>query len=376
MAGFAVFTAASAACAAAPSLALLIAARAAQGLGAAALVPCSLTLLTHAYRQDADRAKAVALWAAGASVALAVGPLAGGILIHGIGWRSIFLINLPIGIAGVWLTLRHAADTSRVEARSLDLPGQIAVIVTLGALAAATIESGRLGALHPLVIAGFVAAAVAAPVFVAIEARQASPLLPLPLFKNPTFSAATAVGLLVNVAYYGLIFVLSLFFQQAKGYAALAAGLAFVPMTAGVLATNLVAGHVAAKLGPRPPMILGQVVFIAGCLCLLGITPATRFGSICWPLLLIGGGLGLVVPPMTSAVLGAVAPEKSGVASGTLNATRQAGSVIGVAAFGSIFASQSSVALGMRDVLAASAVLLLIGCALAGGFVGRAPRGR
>ena len=213
IAGFVLFTLASAACGLAPDLGVLIAARAVQGIGAAVLVPCSLTLLNHAYPDPAGRAKAVGLWAAGASCALSAGPLIGGLLTASLGWRSIFFINAPIGVLGIALTARWASETSRARDRGVDLPGQTAAIVALVALAAAMVEGGRRGFADPAVLGGFLLAAVAAAGFVVIESRSARPMLPLGLFRSRTFSAATAIGLTINIAFYGLIFVFSLYFQ-------------------------------------------------------------------------------------------------------------------------------------------------------------------
>ena len=192
MAGFAIFTAASVACALAPDAAILIAARCVQGLAAAILVPNSLALLSHAYVDEKARGRAVGVWAAGASLALTAGPLIGGGLITLIGWRSIFFVNLPIGLAGLWLTWRFAGETTRSAQREIDLPGQIAAIAALGTLAGAIIEGGSLGWKNPFVIAGFVASALFATLFVWREARAPQPMLPLSLFRNRVFASASA----------------------------------------------------------------------------------------------------------------------------------------------------------------------------------------
>src|ERR1700761_1550035 len=205
MAGFAIFTAASVACGLAPDAWTLIAARAVQGLGAAILVPNSLALLSHAYGDDKSRGRAVGIWAAGASLTLTAGALGGGGLIALVGWRWIFFVNLPIGLLGLWLTWRFASETTRAPQRELDLSGQIAAIAALGCLAGAIIEGGAIGWRNPFVIAGFAASAVLAVLFVLQERRAPQPMLPLTLFANGTFSAAALVGLLVNVAFYGLI---------------------------------------------------------------------------------------------------------------------------------------------------------------------------
>src|SRR3569832_2324935 len=215
MTGVAIFTAASRACAVAPTAAILIAARCMQGLAAAILVPNSLALLNHAYTDPKARGRAVGFWAAGASVTLTSGPFVGGALIALVGWRAIFLVNLPIGAAGLWLAWRYADETPRLAQRELDLPGQIAAIATLGTLAGALIEGGVLGWSHPLVIMGFVAAAVIGVLFVWREARAPQPMLPLSLFGHRMFALTALVGLLYNVAFYGLIFVLSLYFRRA-----------------------------------------------------------------------------------------------------------------------------------------------------------------
>src|SRR6185312_11093232 len=178
MAGFAIFTAASVACGLAPDALTLIVARAVQGLGAAILVPNSLALLSHAYPDDKSRGRAVGIWAAGASLTLTAGPLVGGSLIALVGWRWIFFVNLPIGLLGLWLTWRFAAETTRAPQREVDLPGQLAAIAALGSLAGAIIEGGAIGWSHPWVLAGFTAFAVLAVLFVAQERSARQPMLP------------------------------------------------------------------------------------------------------------------------------------------------------------------------------------------------------
>jgi MFS transporter, DHA2 family, methylenomycin A resistance protein len=364
VAGFALFTAASAMCGLAPSLGALIAARAVQGAGAAVLVPCSLILLNHAYREPGDRARAVGFWAAGASVALSAGPLVGGALIATLGWRAIFFINVPVGLVGIRLALRHAHETPPAPGHRLDLPGQACAVVALAVLAAALVEGGRLGWTQPAVLAGLAVALCALCAFVAIEARSAAPMLPLRFFRSRTFSAATAMGLLLNVAVYGLIFVLSLYFQRAQGRSALATGLAFAPMTGIVMATNIGAGRLARRVGARPVMLLGAVLAAAGCAGLAFVGTGTPYVAMVVQLVAFGAGVGLVVPLMTSELLGSVDRARSGAASGTLNTMRQTGSVIGVALYGSLVAGASIVG-GLHAALGVSVGALLCTGALA-----------
>jgi MFS transporter, DHA2 family, methylenomycin A resistance protein len=360
MAGFAIFTAASVACALAPNATVLIVARAIQGLGAAILVPNSLALLNHAYPDAKLRGRAVGIWAAGASLALTAGPLVGGGLIALVGWRSIFLVNLPIGIAGLWLTWVYATETTRYQQREIDLPGQIAAIAALGCLAGAIIEGGTLGWSHPLVIAGFVASAVLAILFVWQEKRAPQPMLPLSLFSHRIFALTSLVGLLVNVAFYGLIFVFSLYFQRVNGMSPFATGLAFVPMMGAVLPVNLVAARVAERIGAPVTIAVGAALAACGCLALLGIGQGTPYWATCGQLIVIGAGLGLLVPPLTSTLLGSVEKSRSGIAAGVLNATRQTGSVLGVALFGSLAGQANAFIAGAHASLLISAALLLI----------------
>jgi MFS transporter, DHA2 family, methylenomycin A resistance protein len=364
VAGFLLFTIASALCGVAPSLATLIAARAGQGVGAAVLVPCSLTLLNHTFSDPDDRARAVGLWAAGASVALAGGPLIGGLLIASLGWRAIFFINAPIGVVGILTTLRFAPETTRQEDESVDVPGQLAAVIALASLAGATIEGGSRGFADPAVLTGFAVSIAAGAAFLRIESRRRAPMLPLGLFRSPTFSAATAIGLLVNIVFYGLIFVLSLYFQRLEGYSAIETGLAFVPTTAAVMAGNLLAGRAAARFGPRAVLGVGALLMIAGLVALLGIGSGSSYASLAVQLAAIGFGLGLIVPVMTSSLLGSVDAERSGVASGTLNTARQTGSVIGVALFGSLIGtdlvSGLHVALAISIALAAATALFAL----------------
>jgi MFS transporter, DHA2 family, methylenomycin A resistance protein len=366
--GFAIFVAASLACAIAPALWVLILARLCQGIGAAILVPNSLALLNHAYPSEGERHRAVGIWAAGASFSLTAGPLVGGALIALIGWRSIFLINLPIGLTGIWLTLRYANETTRSSARRLDIPGQIAAALALGCLAAATIEGGQRGWSDSWVLGGFATFAALAALFLAIEFKSKAPMLPLALFRKPAFSATSLTGLLVNIGCYGLIFVFSLYFQRLNHLSPLWTGLAFAPMMAAVVVTNLLAARVVTAIGARLTIAAGLALTAASCVGLLWIEEGTRYAALCAQLIGLGAGLGLLVPPLTSTLLGSAAKQYSGVASGVLNAMRQTGSVLGVAVFGSLLGGAAGFIGGLRIALLMSAALAL--CALVAVMIG------
>ena len=360
--GFTLFTLASMACGAAPALGVLIGARAIQGVGAAVLVPCSLALLNHAHPDPRARGRAVGVWAAGASVALSGGPLVGGVLIGTLGWRAIFFINVPIGAAGIVLTLRHATETPASTARSVDLPGQILAVLALALLAGGVIEGGSAGFAAPGVLAALAGAVVCGVAFVIVEHRRRTPMLPLSLFGSAAFSVPTAIGLLINVAVYGLLFILSLFFQRVQGLSALQTGLAFVPMTALVLGANLVAGRMSGTRAARRTVAAGGALAGVGAAGLLGAGPHSAYLTMVLQLAAIGVGIGLIVPVITAALLGSVDASRSGVAAGTLNTARQTGSLLGVAICGSLGASGFThglhEALLMAAVLSAAVVIL------------------
>lgn len=362
IAGFALFTAASVVCAAAPTLAVLIAARAVQGIGAAVLVPNSLALLNHAYADARERSRAVAFWASGASFTLTLGPLAGGVLIHLFGWRSIFLVNLPLGLLGLWLTARYAKETPGNAVRRIDLPGQISAVLALGLFASVLIDGGQAGWTHPHVLFGFTLAMTVAAVFIGIEYWSDHPMLPLGMFNNRTFRASTITGVLVNIAFYGLIFVFSLYFQRVHQLSPLWTGLGFVPMTVACFIANLNIGRISGRFGDRKCIVTGTALILLGCLVILGIEPDTNYVWLLPSFILMGGGLGTMVPPLTHALLGSVDKARSGIASGVLTSSRQTGSVLGVSLFGSLIATAPMMIHGTRIALGISAGVLLLSC--------------
>ncbi|SAL22481.1 major facilitator transporter [Caballeronia peredens] len=368
--GLALFALASLACAFSRDAPQLIAARALQGIGAAGMLPNSLALLNAACGHDRRlRARAVGLWTAAGAVSIAAGPIVGGVLIAAFGWRSIFWVNLPICAAGIAATLMWIADgrpDSPSRTRGIDLPGQALAIVALAAFVGAVIELRPLGIAHPFVWGGLVLALAAGAAFIAIERRSASPMLPLTLFGERTFSAAVVFGIGVNLTYYGMVFVLSLYLQRVLGHSPLQTGLAFLPLTGGFLISNLASGPVVARFGSRGPMIFGALLDAAGFAALGFVDATTPTAALLVPFLLIPSGMGLAVPAMTTALLGTVGQQRAGTASAVLNTARQAAGAIGVAAFGAL-ASHGEGAEAIVDAVrwsAAISVALLLGAAL------------
>jgi len=331
--GFVVFTLASAACGWSSSLLALIAARLLQGLGAALLVPNSLAMLQHAFPDREQRNRAVGWWGGMGAVSLAAGPVLGGLLVTHLGWRSIFLINLPIGLLGICLTLRHAARVAGHQ-RTIDWTGQGAAILALAALTWALTEAARLGWTHVRVLGSATLAFIALAVFIGIESRIRAPMLPLELFRRPTFVIASAAGVVVNFAYYGLIFVFSLFFQIQQHLSPQMTGLAFLPMTVVLIAVNVLAGRLIARVGPRMLMVLGLLLAASGYLLLMPVSIGGSYGYLVLPMLMAASGIALMVPTMTNITLSSVDASRAGVASGVLNSARQVGGMLGVAVFG------------------------------------------
>jgi DHA2 family methylenomycin A resistance protein-like MFS transporter len=367
IAGFVLFVAASLGCGLAPNAAVLVVARAIQGIGASALVPPSLALLAHACGDDAKRrARAIGLWTAAGGISIAAGPVAGGFLIGWFGWRSIFLVNLPLVAVGIALTLRCVPETPRNgQGRHLDLPGQGLAILALIGLTGAIIEMGPRGWGDGLVLACFAAGLAAAVIFMLVEARSPNPMLPLSFFRNRTFSSAVAVGTLVNLSYYGTIFVLSLYLQQARGYGVIAAGMAFLPLTATFILSNIAAGALVGRFGSRLPMTGGFLVAACGYLLLRKLDGTTPYWLMVPGFLLIPLGMGTGVPAMTTALLSSVERKFSGTASGVLNTARQAGGAVGVAAFGALVGKAHEVIIpGLHTAVTISGGLLVAAAAM------------
>ncbi|MFG1867289.1 MFS transporter [Micromonospora arborensis] len=356
-AGVAVFTIASAACGLAPRLDELIAARLIQGSAAAIMLPSSLALLRQAFPDAAERARAIALWTVGGAVAVAAGPVVGGVLSSTLSWRAVFVVNLPVGIATLAVLTR--AERSPRQATPLDPYGQLTAIVALAALTFAVINGGEDGFGEPVALGCLGLAAVAAAAFVMIEARTAAPLVPLDLFRSRTVTVSVVIGFVVNAAFYGLVFVLSLFFQDVLNMSGTAAGLMFLPMMAVIAGANLASARAAARFGPRMPIAVGQAIFALAMFGLLWMDEGTSRPVIAVMLIPVGLGLGFFVPSLTTILLDDIAADRAGMAAGILNSSRQTGGALAVAVFGALVADRGEFVVGLRVVLSVAAVMLV-----------------
>ncbi|MCW6509766.1 MFS transporter [Lichenifustis flavocetrariae] len=362
--GVGLFALASSLCGLAQGVTTLVAARALQGVGAAVMLPCSLSLINHATQDRLSlRLKAVGLWTASGSIGLAVGPMLGGLLLAIGSWRLIFFINLPICLGAALLSLRAPETPREDKGRGFDPLGQVLAILALGGLTGAVIETHPLGLGHPIVLALFALALVAAPLFIWVEARVATPLMPLSLFRSGTFSTALAYGALANFTFYGMIFVLSLYFQRVRGYDGPTIGFAYLPLMATFVAVNLINARMVRRFGVRACMVGGFLVDALGFALLLLLGPESPYWLALPAFMLMPGGMGTGIPAMIGAMLGSVERARSGIASAVSNAARQAGGAMGVAVFGTL--AGPDLVGGLHAAALLSACLLVVMAAVA-----------
>jgi DHA2 family methylenomycin A resistance protein-like MFS transporter len=272
----------------------------------------------------------------------------------------VFLVNVPVGAAALALALRavpRAAATG--TRRGLDPAAQVLGLAGLAALTLALIKAGSLGWTHPLVLAGFAVAALAAVGFVLVERGSADAMLPLDLFRSPTFSAASVAGMAINLGFYGQLFVVNLYLQQVRGLSPLVAGLALLPELGVVSAASVLSGRVSGRAGVRPTMLVGLAVGAAGLAGLVLAGADTPYPVLVAPLVATGFGMAFTMPAVTTAVVEAAPGERAGIASGVINASRQVGGVVGVALLGTLVARPGAFLAGMHaGVLVAATAFL------------------
>ncbi|KVT70090.1 hypothetical protein WK56_19350 [Burkholderia ubonensis] len=357
IAGLAIFSVASLLCGCAPTMGILIAGRVLQGIGASLLVPCSLSLLTHAYPDGRERAKAIAAWASWGGGALVAGPLAGGLLLQFFDWSSIFLMNVPFTLVGIWLTLRTDKQVSDHGARRLDIAGQGTAALAITLLTAALIEVSRLGIHHLWIRSALAIAMLSAVAFVLIERRTRSPMLPLFLFSNPSFSTISYMFLSGSAAFFGMLFVMGLYFQESVGYTPLQTGIALLPLSICVLAGNVVSGRLLHLIAPMHQMLIGAVIRLVGFVGLVFVDVDFPYPVIAVLLALVGFGGGLGAPMSTSVFMSSVDKPYTGIASGISRATAQIGSALGVAIFGAFIGNPHDMVSGTKLAALCAAVL-------------------
>jgi EmrB/QacA subfamily drug resistance transporter len=367
------FTIASVGCAAAPTLGVLIAARAVQGVGGALLVPGSLAIIEASFHPD-DRGRAIGAWSGLGGAASAIGPFLGGYLVTAASWRLVFLINVPLA-AGVLVAARHVPESRNPEAgQRVDVAGAVAGAIGLGGLTFALIEAGS--KVTPFVLVAGICGVLGLIAFVAIERRTADPMLPLGLFSSRQFTAANIVTVLVYAALGGVFFLLVVTLQQVLGFSPLEAGASLFPATVIMLLFSSRSGALAARIGPRLQMTVGPLIVACGLLLMTRIGVGSTYVADVLPAVLVfGAGLTVVVAPLTATVLGAVDQDFVGVASGVNNAVARVGQLLAVAVLplaagisGDDYLHPPAFADGFHTAVLISAVLTVLGGCVA--FVG------
>ena len=349
LSGVAVFCAGSVIAAVAPDTNILIAGRVVMGIGAAASEPGTLSMIRHLYPDRAERARSLGLWAAVSSLGLALGPLIGGLLVFGWSWRAIFWFNVLFGVlafASAAIVLPESSDP--VGAR-FDVPGFLLGALALGSATFATILGETQGYRTWWIALLYALALLAAIAFVLVELRVANPVLNVRYFKRAAFAGSNIIG---GTAYFGtfaIFFFVALYLQVVGSNSSLGTALVFVPMAVGMVVTSVFTGRWVAAWGPRIPMATGCVLAGVGIILTdVMITPHAGVGDIGWTMFLAGSGIGMAMVPVTSAALGSVPPEHSGMAASTTNTFREIGAVVGVAVLGSIVNGQLTVNLVRR----------------------------
>jgi MFS transporter, DHA2 family, methylenomycin A resistance protein len=370
--GLAVFLVSSVASTAVPSLDTLIMMRAILGIGAAALTPSSLALLAHAFPEPVERARALGIWAAVTGISMAAGPMVGGVLVDFFGWRSIFLLNVSLSILSLVLTMLFLRETPRNEQKNVDLAGQITAFAVIASLTFALMEGGVLYSWSsPIILTAFALALICAVIFLVVEAKGTSPLLPLEIFKNVTVSGGMFAGIAINIGLAWVLFVIPLFLEQVRGLPAHTAGLALLPMMVPLAFNPILTGRITARIGPKIPMTVGFTLAGTGTLLQVWTDTNTNDVVMLISLLLMGIGVSFTIPAMISAVISAVPKQHVGAASGALNSSRQLGAALGIALLGPLLKSSTSFVGGMRVSFVVTTVVLLAGSLLSLLLIGK-----
>jgi EmrB/QacA subfamily drug resistance transporter len=377
MVGLVIFTGASLACGLAPNGSFLIGARVVQGLGGALINPATLSIIAATFAPK-ERGKAIGIWAGVSAMALAIGPLVGGLLTEHVNWNWIFFINVPIGIAGL-LAIPFLVDESRDTSREQrpDVPGLVASAVGLFALTYAFIEANSYGWTSGRILGSFAVAALAIVVFVVLERRQRLPMLDLALFKNRTFSGANTAMLFVGLAMFGTFFYVSLYMQNVLDYSPVEAGASFLPLTCLIIIIAPRAGKLSDRFGSRGLVGSGMTLLAIMLFYYSRLGEHASFYDLLPGLIIGGTGMALTMTPTTAAAMSSVPVDKAGVGSAVLNSMRQVGGSLGIAVMGAVVASRAAATTapaeiqklaflhGFHDALRIAAVLALAGAVVA-----------
>jgi EmrB/QacA subfamily drug resistance transporter len=373
-AGLALFTAGSLACSLAPGLSWLIAFRAVQGLGASMLNPVALSIVTATFTDPRERARAIGVWSGTIGLSLALGPVIGGLLVTSAGWRSVFWINVPVGVAAITLTALFVPESRAASARRPDAVGQVLVVTVLAAVTYAIVEGSHRGYGSPPIVGLLVLAAAAATALVAYERRREQPLIDPEFFRSIPFTGAAVTAVAAFVALSGFLFLNTLYLQDVRGYSALHAGLLTAPMAVATAIASPVSGRLTANRGPRPPLVAAGLLIALAALMLTRVTGATPPLALLPAYVLFGIGFGLVNTPITTTAVAGMPRAQAGVSAAVASTGRQIGNCLGVAVLGSLVAAHGAAGDAAGDAFTAAAGRpgwwILAGCGAAVAVLG------
>jgi EmrB/QacA subfamily drug resistance transporter len=362
--GLVVFSLASLLCSLAPDLGTLVAFRALQGVGGAMLNPVAISIITTTFPDGRDRARAFGVWGAVAGLSLAVGPVLGGLLVDTVGWRAIFWVNVPVGVAAILLTALFVPESRSPRPRRVDPVGQVLVIVVLGALTTAIIEGPHRGWGSPLILGLFAASALALAAFLRYEPRRRDPLIDPRFFRSVPFAGTTVIAVAGFGALAGALFLNTLYLQEVRGLSPLAAGLWTLPMPATAALVAPLSGRLTGTRGTRVPLLVAGLGMLAGAAWLSTADAGTPMSTLVGAYVLFGLGFGMLNPPITTTAVAGMPRAQAGVAAAVASTSRQVGQSLGVAVVGSAVATAvaGDVAAGFVDASHA-AWWIVAGCA-------------
>jgi EmrB/QacA subfamily drug resistance transporter len=339
--GVVLFASSSATAGLAPSAAFLVASRAVQGVGAALMMPATLSIITHAFPAH-ERGKAIGTWAGVSGLALAIGPVVGGFLTEHVSWRAIFFLNVPVAVGAVIVTLAAARESrDHTVPRSVDFAGVGTLSLGIGSLVLALIEGNRWGWGSAAVLGLFALSVAGLVAFGLVELRSSKPMIEFGYFGSRTFLATNAIAFCVSFAMLAMFFFMALYMQNILGYSPLEAGIRFLPSTLVIIVAAPLAGRLTDRIGAKLPIATGLSLVAISLLLQSQITVDTGYGTLLPTFALMGLGIGLVMSPMSTAAMNSVDPAKAGGASGILSMSRMVGGTFGVAAVGALFQSLS-----------------------------------
>ena len=367
--GLALFSAGSLLCSVAPTAGLLIAFRALQAVGGSMLNPVAMSIIRNTFENPRERAQAIGIWGAVIGLSMALGPVLGGALVDGIGWRAIFWVNVPVGLLAIFLTRRFVPESRADEPRRPDVIGQVLVFVMLASVTYAIIEAPDAGWLSAQTLGTFALGALALLGVLVYEPRRDQPLIELRFFRSAPFAGATliAIGAFVNLA--GFLFLNTLYLQHERGLSPLEAGLATLPMAVMTIVGSTLSGRMVARRGPRLPLAIAGTAFVAACATLTGLASDTPLPALLAVYVVFGIGFGFVNAPITNTAVSGMPRAQAGVAAAVATTSRQVGQTLGVAVVGAIATGTA-----WWVLTACGATVLILGLAATGPRAGRSAR--